>query len=182
MTEDDGLSSEERQTYITRYGEYRRVPVVRYGPFRLDREWIRHFTLGERELPWRDLVFEIDASSEFDMLGTGSELYKMSGVHSSDALIPTRPQVRHLVTSWLGIFRPRSGGGTSAVACYRRRVGLVADGQEAILGTWFIPPLFRRPTNPMIDMHEATPLVEAALHKLAQAETEAQEHRQRQES
>lgn len=173
MTDDDALSPEEREAYITRYGEYRRVPVVRYGPFRLDREWTRHFSHGEREIPVRDLVFEIDASSEFDMTGTSLELYRISGAHIPAVVIPSRSQAIHLVTRWLRIFRPHPGSGITSVACYRRRVGIGDDG-ETTPGEWYIPVLFRRIGNPMIDMEEATPLVEAALRELEQTETNAE--------
>lgn len=170
MTEDDALSPEERQAFITRYGEYRRVRIAQYGQFRLDMEWSRHLSHGEIEL-LPHLVFEIDASSEFDMLGTTTSLYKMRGRPTAEWTLPSRAQIIQLVTKWLNTFRPLPGGGITSVACYRRRVGLGADGHEATPGEWYIPVLFRRPSGPLIDMEEAAPLVEAALRELEQAET-----------
>lgn len=175
MTDDDTLTPEERQAYIVRYGEYRRLPIVRYGPFRIDRERHRHFSFatGERETPWYYLVFEVDASSEFDLMGSWSEMFKMWG-SSPQAWkawpVPSRADVCHLVQTWLQTWHYSPVGGESALACYRRRVGPPADGSEATPGDWYIDPLFRRPGNHMIGMAEATPLVEAALRELEQAE------------
>lgn len=177
MTDDDTLTAEERQAYIARYGEYQRIPIVRYSRFRIDRERHRHFSFatGDRETPWYYLVFEVSASSEFDLMGSWREMVKMWGGSTPQAWkvwpVPSQAEICHLVRTWLREWRASPGGGETWLACYRRRVGPPADGAEVTPGEWHIPPLFRRPGNPMIDMAEATPQVEAALRELEQAET-----------
>lgn len=172
MTEDGTHSPEDRQAYVARFGEYRRVPIARYGQFRIDRVWFRSNTTKEREFSLLyDVVFEIDGSSEFDMMGSGLEMFRMLGSTRAAGPVPSRSEMLRLATIWLGKWRPTPGGGMVGLACYRRRVGPPAGGQEATPGEWYIDPLFRRAGKPLIDMDEAIPLVEAALHELEQAET-----------
>jgi hypothetical protein len=75
---------------------------------------------------------------------------------------------------WLRVHRPTPEGGLVSLACYRRRVGPPDGEHEATPGEWHQSPYFRRPDKPMIDMREAVPLVEAALHELEVAESETE--------
>jgi hypothetical protein len=49
------------------YPEYRHALIARYGHFRIDRVWLRTNATNAHEHPSYHVVFEIDASSEFDV-------------------------------------------------------------------------------------------------------------------
>ncbi len=157
----------------TTYPEYRHALVARYGHFRFDQTWARTNPTYEREFPY-SLVFEIDTSSEFDMMRSlmvGGEYRKKHA-----GAVPALSETLRLVNVWLRDHHPTPESGVVWIACYRRRIG-PPDGQhEATPGEWYIDPLFRRPGEPMIDMHEAVPLVEAALRELEAVETETERH------
>jgi hypothetical protein len=162
MTEDADISPEERDAYRMRFGEYRHIPVARCGPFRVDRVWFRRDTTEEREsLP--ELVFEIDASSEFDMLGAWLPLYRAGMRPESQGYILSPQEIVRLATAWVNKYRHSTG---TSIARYRRRVGPAAEGAEVAPGEWLIMPIFRPAGRLMISMVEAIPLVEAALASL----------------
>jgi hypothetical protein len=162
MTEDTDISPEEREAYRIRFGEHRHIPVARFGAFRADRVWIRRDTTGEREsLP--ELVFEIDASSEFDMLGALFPLYRAGMRPGIDELILSPTEIVRLATAWYSEYRHFTG---TSLARYRRRVGPATEGTEMTPGEWLIMPIFRPPDRPSISIVEAIPLVEAALASL----------------
>jgi hypothetical protein len=154
----------------TTYPEYQHAPIARYGRFRIDWTWIR-FSPAEVQEFSPELVFEIDASSEFSMMGIwmygGSSLYRR--LKAGEA-IPTS-EVRRIVTQWIGRMRPKPGGGLVSLACYRRRIGPPDAQDEGTPGEWYFDHQFRRPGRPLIDMHEAVPLLEAALRELEETET-----------
>lgn len=172
MTEDDTLSSEERQALIARFGEYRHIPLARYGPFRVDTQWFRSPTTPEQTTVPYQIVFELDAAYEFDLLGDSYLLYRMFGPTAHGWPVPTRAELLRIATDWWERFRPTPEGGMQSLACYRRRVGPMRDLHELAAGVWYIGSRCRRPGNPMISMAEAAPLVDAALRALAQAEAE----------
>jgi hypothetical protein len=183
MTEDVGISSEEREADRMRYGEYRRVPIARSGPFRVDRAWFRHATNGEHEL-LPELVFEIDASSEFDLLGALFPLYRAGMRPRTEGFILSSTEIARLATDWYDKYRHST---RTSLARYRRRTGPATGGtemspgewlaiegwfattpvntEEAEMtpGEWLIMPIFRPADRPSISMVEAIPLVEAAL-------------------
>jgi hypothetical protein len=177
VVNDDMFTPEERQADIARYGEYRRIPIARFGRFRVDREWHRHisFAEGERETPWYELVFEVDAASEFDLMGAFDEMRKLWGGMTLEEWkawpVPSRAEILHLIRTWLRDWRASPGDGITWLACYRRRVGPPADDSAATPGPWHIETRFRRPGAPMITMDEATPLMDAALGELERAES-----------
>jgi hypothetical protein len=172
MADNDTLASEERQAYLIRYGEYQRIPVVRYGPFRVDRERHRHasFAPGEHELPSYYLVFEVEASSEFELVVSWSAMAKLWGGAPPAWPIPSRAEIVQLVKDWLQVWSPALTKGKSSLAWYRRRVGALSGTDELTPGEWHIPPLFRRPNSPMIAMEEGAPLVKAALCEVEHAD------------
>jgi hypothetical protein len=154
----------------TTYPEYRNAPIARYGRLRIDRTWIR-FPPAEVQEFLPELVLEIDASSEFDLMawtmyGGASLLRRLK---AGEAI--TTSEVRRIVTWWIGRMRPIPGGGLVSLACYRRRIGPPDAQHEGTPGEWYIGHNFRRPGRPLIDMHEAVPLVEAALRELEETET-----------
>lgn len=157
----------------TTYPEHRHALVARYGRFRIDRTWIRANPTDEQAFLY-ELVFEIDASSEFDLMSSlllGRVYRKVQA-----GTVPSPSEMHHVINLWLRDLRPSPEGGVVSLACYRRRIGPPDAEHEATPGDWYIDPLFRRPGRPMIDMHEAIPLVEAALRELEAAETETEGH------
>jgi hypothetical protein len=153
----------------TTYPEYGHAPMAHYGRFRIDRTWIRTPAAEVQEfLP--ELVCEIDASSEFDLMG--SLIYAgvsvLRRLKAGEAI--TTSEVRSVVTGWIGRMRPIPGGGLVSLACYRRRIGPPDANHEGTPGEWYFDHHFRRPGRPLIDMHEAVPLVEAALRELEETE------------
>lgn len=155
----------------TTYTEYRHAPIARYGRFRIDRTWMR-FPAEEVHESLLELVFEIDASSEFDLMAS---LYLYAGssvrrrLQAGEAI--STSEVHRIVAWWIGRMRPVPGGGLVSLACYRRRIGPPDANHEGTPGEWYFGHHFRRPGRPLIDMHEAVPLVEAALRELEETET-----------
>jgi hypothetical protein len=147
--------------------------VARYGRFRIYRTWTRANQTDIKEsLP--ELVFEIDPFSEFDLMawfryGWSSVLQRLW----EGEVIP-QSEVCHIIAQWIHRMRPVPGGGVVGLACYRRRVGPPDGEHGATPGEWYQNPDLRRPGKPIIEMDEAVPLVEAALHELEAAASETE--------
>ena len=165
----------------TTYPEYRHAPIARYGRLRIDRTWIRTTPAEIQDFSPElvfliqdsspELVCEIDASSEFDLMAwtmyAGASVLRR--LRAGEAI--TTSEVRSIVTWWIGRMRPIPGGGLVSLACYRRRIGPPDVNHKGTPGEWYFGHRFRRPGRPMIDMHEAIPLLEAALRELEETET-----------
>jgi hypothetical protein len=172
MPEDDLPPIDDLEAWKARFGEYRHVPLVRYGAFRIDREWDRWPSHPDQMWSRSQLVFEVNDQYEFDMVGNlDLAWYRRFRTHLTEGQVLTRTQTLASVMLWWATMRPTSEGGTVALACYQRRVGSADDQHDRTPGDWYIGPLFRRPSDPMISMEEAAPYVEAALRQLQQAET-----------
>lgn len=169
MTDSEDMSDLDRQACVTRYGEYQHIPIARCGPFRVDRRRFRHFTTGEIELP-AEMVFEIDASTEFVLVGASAGLCE-TGVDGTRLVrTPSASEILRRAATWFArIADPR---GTS-IARYQRRVGGMVERGELIPGEWHIDPIFKLPDRPWIDLTEAVRLVEVALISLGQLGVDA---------
>ncbi len=165
MTWEDYPPLEDREAWIARFGEYRHIPLARYGSFRIDIERNRSPTTGERQTSPYEIVFEIDDCYELD-LSAFLYLYRLFGPTAYGWPVPSRAQLLRIATVWWERSRPTPDGGMISLACYRRRIGPADDLHEMTPGDWYIGPLFRRPGDPMISMAEAAPFVEAALRQL----------------
>lgn len=164
MPKGRAFSAKEYQEWVQRWGEDRHIPLARYGAFRVDEVWWRHPDAGERKRAGLHVVFEIDARYELDWGGC------------SGPAIPTRVELLPLLRRSWEFHRPRPGKGIIGLACYRRRVGPGDGVHEMTPGPWHVGPRFRRPSDPMIEMPELAPYMEAALRDLEQAaEAEARD-------
>lgn len=173
MSEDDLPPLDDLEAWRARFGEYRHLPLVRYGAFRIDREWDRWPSHPGQLWSRLKLVFEVDDQYEFDIVGNlDFAWYRRFRVHLAEGQVLTRAQLLHTALLWWARMRPIPEGGEVSLACYRRRVGPANDQHELTPGDWYVDPLFRRSSDPMISMTEAAPFVEAALRQLEQAETD----------
>lgn len=173
MAEEDLPPTDDLEAWKTRFGESRHIPLVRYGAFRIDREWDRWPQHPDQMCSRLQLVFEINDQYEFEVLGAlDLAWYREYGVHLAEGLVPERAQALRVAIRWWAGIRPTPEGGMVSLACYRRRVGPADDEHEFTPGDWYIDPLFRRPSDVMISMAEAALFVEAALRQLEQAETD----------
>lgn len=173
MSEDDLPPLEDIEAWKARFGEYRHIPLVRYGAFRIDREWDRWPSHPGNMWSRLQLVFEVNDQYEFDILGVLNTMwwYLWFGERLAEGQVLTRAQVLRIAIRWWAGISPKPDGGMVSLACYRRRVGPADDAGALTPGDWYIGPLFRRTSDPMISMAEAAPFVEAALRQLQQAET-----------
>lgn len=158
---------EDEATY-----EFRHIFVARYGHFRIDRVWSRTSATDAHEHPSYYVVFEIDASSEFDVLAGFSRATQAKAV-------PTRSELyRELNLGLLPIDRRQLESREPSQACYRRRVGPPDGEHEASPGEWHVEDFsasggpMRRPGKPLITLRETVSLVEAALHELEETDTD----------
>lgn len=118
------------------------------------------------------LVFEVNDQYEFEVVGDlDLAWYRRFRVHLAEGQVLTRAQVLRAAMRWWAGMRPTPEGAEVSLACYRRRVGPADDQHELTPGDWYIGPLFRRPSDPMISMAEAAPFIEEAIRQLEQAET-----------
>jgi hypothetical protein len=143
-------------------GENRRAVVARYGPFRVDRLWYR--SKPDDAHVYYDVVFEVDASGEFDL---GS----LTGPR-----IDNPKDLRRYAFALASLFRrahsPPPAGRPMSVPYYCCRVGL-PDAEHAVPDEeWYQDRFFRRPDRPTIDEDEAATLIETALHELEETEIE----------
>ncbi|HET9110524.1 MAG TPA: hypothetical protein VFN78_06850 [Ktedonobacterales bacterium] len=171
MSEDDLPPLDDLDAWKARFGEYRHEPLARYGAFRIDREWDRWPSRPGQLWSRLQLVFEVNDQYEFEVIfDLDIAWYRAFRAHLAEGQIPTQTQTLRAAIAWWASMRPTPEGGEVSLACYRRRVGPADDEREMTPGEWYIGPLFRRPSDPMISMTEAAPFVEAALRELEQLE------------
>jgi hypothetical protein len=155
----------------TIYLEFRHASIACYGRFRIDRTWTRWTRTKPTDAhdSLYELVFEIDESSEFDLMGSLLLGQVYTRIAAGEVL--SASEVHRVVSMWLDRMRPTPGGGDVALACYCRRIG-PADGEHTVTpGDWFLDAQYPRPGRPMSDMREAAPLVEVALRELGETES-----------
>ena len=172
MSGDDLPPIDDLEAWKARFGEYRHIPIVRYGAFRIDREWDRWPSHPDQMWTRLQLVFEVNDQYEVEVIGDlDYAWYRRFWVHLKEGQVLTRAQTLHTAMRWWAGMRPWPEKGEVSLACYRRRVGPADDQHAMTPGDWYIAPLFRRLSDPMISMTEAAPFVEEAIRQLEQDET-----------
>ncbi len=173
MSDDELPPREDRAAWVARFGEYRHIPVRRYGSFRLDTEWFRHPSEGEAQMLEHVLVVEITAQYEMDLVGW----YPRSSLPPAEWSMPSHAQVVRIARWWLDGHRPSPRGDRLYLPCYRRRIGPPDNGHAMTAGDWYLDAFVRRPRHPMIETAKFAPLVEAAIRELelTEAPSEATE-------